>query len=157
MNRRRSFELEVPGHLLSTLILAVHNAAERAGSDYRWRYGNVVGIGQPQIGELEVRSARARHSIDTPLLAGITVVAQRHVAVDVLFAVDRAGASARFVGAGADDGEAAERELSWAQCLAAATNAQLVAEGVSVSLRERDVAVPTGRRRTRSRPATPGR
>ncbi|WP_454197676.1 hypothetical protein [Nocardia sp. Marseille-Q1738] len=135
MTRQEVCSITVSASALSELILAVHAAAEQPGfaSSRRWRYGNVVGIGRPRMRDLAIDTARSRHHAGHPI-AAFRVVTHHRISVDVVFELNGAHASVQFHCATSGSANAADRETSWAEFLAATTSATLTAADVAARL-----------------------
>jgi hypothetical protein len=121
---------------LAELVLAVHEAAGQAGqaAARRWRYGNVVGIGRPRVRELTLTSVGAKYLVAGRAVAAITVTAHRRAAIDVVFTLDDAVASAQFYCATTRSEATTEQETAWAEHLATATRAALTIADVAATM-----------------------
>ncbi|MBH0779602.1 hypothetical protein [Nocardia bovistercoris] len=135
VNRRPSYEVAVSASALSDLIMAVHAVADRSGglSGRRWRFGNVVGIGAPQVRDLTLAAAGAKHAIERKTVAAITVAAHRRIAVDVVFTLDDRTATAQFHCA-TGGAESESPETAWAEYLATTTCEALAATDITPTL-----------------------
>lgn len=116
---------------LGELILAVHDAAGQSEGPTarRWRYGNVVGISTPRVRDLALATVQVKHLVERRAVAAITVAVHRRVAVDVIFALDEAVASAQFHCATTHS--ETTQETFWAEYLASRTSAALIATDIA--------------------------
>ncbi|MRH91680.1 hypothetical protein GFY24_30290 [Nocardia sp. SYP-A9097] len=132
--------MTVPFAALSELILAVHEVAARPAifPEQRWRYGNIVGIGQARVRDLGIRTACDKHDVRAPI-AALTVVTHRRIAVDVVFKRDGAQACALFLCATLRTTNLTPHENSWAEFLAANTSGALAAANVAARLHYRSI------------------
>lgn len=136
----QAYTVTVASSALSELILAVHQSAAGSGSasERLWRFENVIGIVGGLVRDLDLRSVRAKYAVRAPI-AAVTVIAHRRIAVDVVFEVAGAEASARFLCASepmtADPVAPANPERSWAEYLVAATCEVLAAVAIPVRMR----------------------
>ena len=138
LRRLPCFEVAIATVAMSSLIDAVHSVALQAGGgrSRTWQHDNVIGIDTPLITDLEIAAALRRHEAQGRPIAAIGVVAQGHVAVDVIFGLREDLATALFTGLHDTNGPAADRESSLAEFLASTTISALAAEGVDSRLRQ---------------------